>query len=100
MASLGVLLLVATTFAVIQAGRSGADAASIGAGAASVVVLGVFVAVERRRGDRALPPNLARRPAFAVANAAGVMNLGTLGILFLLSLFLQQVQHRSARASP
>ncbi|HTJ71795.1 MAG TPA: MFS transporter [Actinospica sp.] len=94
---LGVLLLVATTFAVIQAGRSGADAASIGAGAAAVLLLAAFVAVERRRGDRAmLPPSLARRPAFSIANtAAGVMNLGTLGVLFVLSLFLQQVQHRS-----
>jgi DHA2 family methylenomycin A resistance protein-like MFS transporter len=94
---LGVLLLVSTSFAVIQAGRSGADAASIGAAVLAVALLVAFVAVERRLGDRAmLPPDLARRPAFSVANtAAGVMNLGTLGVLFVLTLFLQSVQHRS-----
>jgi MFS transporter, DHA2 family, methylenomycin A resistance protein len=40
---------------------------------------------------------LLRRPAFAVANAiAGAMNFGSLGLLFLLTLFLQTVQQRSA----
>jgi DHA2 family methylenomycin A resistance protein-like MFS transporter len=44
-----------------------------------------------------LPPTLLRRPAFAVANtAAGVMNLCTLGTLFVLMLFLQSVQGRPA----
>lgn len=94
---LGVSLLVSTTFAVIQAGRSGVDAAAIGAAVAAVFLLTAFVAVERRRGDDAmLPPALARRPAFSVANTVAViMNLGTLGVLFVLTLFLQSVQHRS-----
>ena len=40
---------------------------------------------------------LLRRPAFAVANAvAAAMNFGSLGLLFLLTLFLQTVQQRSA----
>ena len=43
---------------------------------------------------------LLRRPAFAVANAvAAAMNFGSLGLLFLLSLFLQTVQQRSASAA-
>lgn len=43
---------------------------------------------------------LRRRPAFAVANAvAGTMNFGSLGLLFLLTLFLQTVQQRSASAA-
>src|SRR5205807_1907641 len=43
---------------------------------------------------------LLRRPAFAVANAVAVaMNFGSLGLLFLLSLFLQAVQQRSASAA-
>jgi MFS transporter, DHA2 family, methylenomycin A resistance protein len=47
-----------------------------------------------------LPLALFRRPAFSGANAvAGAMNLGTLGLLFLLTLFLQSVQHRSALAA-
>ena len=40
---------------------------------------------------------LFRRPAFTVANSvAGAMNLGTLGLLFLLTQYLQTVQGRSA----
>jgi hypothetical protein len=47
-----------------------------------------------------LPLDLVRRPAFTTANTvAGVMNLGTLGLLFLLTLYLQTVQHRSALAA-
>jgi DHA2 family methylenomycin A resistance protein-like MFS transporter len=43
---------------------------------------------------------LLRRPAFAAANAvAGAMNFGSLGLLFLLTLFLQGVQGRSAPAA-
>jgi len=43
---------------------------------------------------------LFRRPAFSVANAvAGAMKLGTLGLLFLLTSYLQTVQHRSALAA-
>lgn len=47
-----------------------------------------------------LPLGLFRRRTFAVANlAAGLMNFGTLGLLFMLTLFLQAVQHRSALAA-
>ena len=97
-AVLGVLLLVSATYAVIEAGRSGAPAApAIVAAVVGVAALVALVRVERRRGDAAmLPPDLMRRPRFAIANlAAGVMNLGTLGTLFVLTLFLQSVQHRS-----
>jgi len=48
---------------------------------------------EDRGPRRALA--LFRRPAFSVANAvAGVMNLGSVGLLFLVTLHLQGVQHR------
>jgi DHA2 family methylenomycin A resistance protein-like MFS transporter len=44
-----------------------------------------------------LPAALLRRPAFGAANAvAAAMNLGTLGTLFVLTLFLQDVHGRSA----
>jgi MFS transporter, DHA2 family, methylenomycin A resistance protein len=95
---LAVLLLLATTFAFIQAGRSGAGSpAVIVSVAAAVVLLAAFVRVERRRGDRAmLPLRLFRRAQFSVANAdAATMNLGTLGTLFVLTLFLQSTQGRS-----
>jgi MFS transporter, DHA2 family, methylenomycin A resistance protein len=96
--SLGVLTLIATTFAFIQGGRSGAGSpAVIAAAILAVVLLGAFLLTERTRGDDAmLPLPLFRRPDFSVANgAAGTMNLGTLGTLFVLTLFLQSVQHHS-----
>jgi DHA2 family methylenomycin A resistance protein-like MFS transporter len=47
-----------------------------------------------------LPLGLLRRPAFTVANAAaGTMNLCTLGMLFVLTLFLQDVQGRGPFAA-
>jgi DHA2 family methylenomycin A resistance protein-like MFS transporter len=97
-AALGVVLLVCATYAVIEAGRAGAPAApAFVAAVVAVAALALLIRVERRRGDEAmLPPDLMRRPRFATANvAAGVMNLGTLGTLFVLTLFLQSVQHRS-----
>lgn len=99
---LGSAVLVATTFAFIEGGRSGAgSAAVIAAAGVAVAALAGFAAAERARGDDAmLPPALLRRPGFDVANtAAGVMNLCTLGTLFVLMLFLQSVQHRSALAA-
>jgi DHA2 family methylenomycin A resistance protein-like MFS transporter len=77
-----------------------------------VVLVAALVALRTVRGDRvedARPDlgrlgravlGLLRRPAFAVANAvAAAMNFGSLGLLFLLTLFLQAVQHRSAPAA-
>lgn len=94
---LGGLLLAVVTFAVIQAGRGGSGSLVFGAAALAVVLLAGFVAAERAVPDPMLPPGLFRRPSFTVANAvAGTMNLGTLGLLFLLTLYLQTVQHRSA----
>jgi MFS transporter, DHA2 family, methylenomycin A resistance protein len=88
-ALLSVALLATLTFAII----AGAPAA----GVAAVALLAALVAVERRRPEPMLPPAPFRRPAFRAANAvAGAMNLGTLGTLFVLTLFLQDVQGRSA----
>ncbi|HEY7430648.1 MAG TPA: MFS transporter [Streptosporangiaceae bacterium] len=98
---LGALLLVAVTLAVIEGGRAGlASPVVLAAAVATVPLLAAFVLVERRHGEQAmLPLGLLRRPVFTVANAAaGVMNLGTLGTLFVLPLFLQSVQGRSALA--
>src|SRR5207248_8377060 len=92
------LLLLTITFAFIEGGHSGASSPLVIAGAvASALLLPAFVAVERRRGSEAmLPMGLFRRRAFSVANgAAAAMNLGTLGMIFVLALFLQSVQQRS-----
>jgi DHA2 family methylenomycin A resistance protein-like MFS transporter len=93
--ALGTATLLAITFAFVEGGRSGVTAPPvIAAAVAAVVLLGVFLLVERAQGESAmLPLNLFRQPAFSVANAAaGAMNLGTLGTLFVLTLFLQSVQ--------
>jgi DHA2 family methylenomycin A resistance protein-like MFS transporter len=94
---LGALLLAAVTFALVEAGHHGLDARAGAAGVLAVVLLVAFVVVERRAADPMLPPELFRTRGFVAANAvAGVMNLGTLGLLFLLTLYLQAVQGRSA----
>ncbi|VXB44853.1 MFS transporter [Aeromicrobium sp. 9AM] len=94
---LGVVLLSATTLAVIEAGHAGLAPLTGIAAAVAALALGAFVVAERRSPHPMLPPALWRRPAFAAANvAAGVMNLGTLGMLFLLTAYLQTVQDRNA----
>src|SRR3954447_19454550 len=95
--ALGALALAALTFAFIDAGRAGgASPAVVAAGAVAVVAAAALVAVERRAPDPMLPPALFARPRFAAANAvAGVMNLGSLGCIYLLTLFLQVLQRRS-----
>ena len=88
-AALTAAVLAALIFAII--------ASSLAAGVAAAALLAALVAVERRRSDPMLPAALFRRPAFAAANTvAAAMNLGTLGTLFVLTLFLQDVQGRSA----
>lgn len=93
------LLLPALTYAFIRGGRPGGGGAPVvAAGLVAVAALAALVLAERRRGEQAmLPPALFRQAGFDVANAAaGVMNLCTLGTLFVLTLFLQSLQHRSA----
>jgi MFS transporter, DHA2 family, methylenomycin A resistance protein len=88
-AVLAAALLATVTFAII--------AGSPVAGVAAVALLGALAAVERRQTEPMLPAALLRRPSFGAANAVGAaMNLGTLGTLFVLTLFLQDVQGHSA----
>ncbi len=94
---LGALVLATATFAVIQTGQAGLDVPVIAAIVVAVLSLVGYLRVERTVADPMLPLGLFRRPAFSTANGvAGVMNLGTLGLLFLLTLFLKDLQHRSA----
>jgi MFS transporter, DHA2 family, methylenomycin A resistance protein len=94
--ALGGLLLAAVTFAFIQAGHTGLGAPVLVAIAVALVSLGCFLVVERSTPDPMLPLVMLTRRSFSTANAvAGMMNLGTLGLLFLLTLYLQTVQHRS-----
>ncbi|MEU6258340.1 MFS transporter [Streptomyces sp. NPDC047043] len=96
---LGSLLLLTTTYTFIEGGRAGAGSPQVLAAVVlALLAVPALTMAEIRRGDDAmLPVSLLRRPAFDAANvAAGIMNLGTLGTLFALMLFLQSVQHRSA----
>lgn len=82
--ALGAVTLAAATFAVIQTGHSGLDAPAVIAIVVAVIALGGFLRVEHTTADPMLPLALFRRPAFSAANGvAAVMNLGTLGPLFL-----------------
>ena len=94
---LGALALTALTLAAIEAGREGLGSPPAVAGLAVTLIAGAaFVAVERRAARPMLPLSLLRRSRFAAANAvAGSMNLGTLGMLFVFTLYLQSVQGHS-----
>lgn len=97
---LAAALLAAVTFAFIDAGAAGLSEPVIAALVAIPALAGGLAAVERRAADPMLPLALFRRPAFTVANgAAGVMNLSTLGLLFVLTLYLQDVHGDSALAA-
>jgi MFS transporter, DHA2 family, methylenomycin A resistance protein len=95
-ACLGGLLLATVVVAVVDAGHTGLSVRTLTAAPLAVVLLVAFIVAERSRLDPMLPLGLFRRPAFTTANlVAGAMNLGTLGLLFLLTLYLQNVQQRS-----
>jgi DHA2 family methylenomycin A resistance protein-like MFS transporter len=90
--ALATALLGTATYALIE--RSSA------AGVIAVVLLAALVAVERRVAQPMLPPELFRRPAFCAATAvAGTMNLCSNGTLFVLTLYLQDVEGRSPLAA-
>ncbi|HEY1854526.1 MAG TPA: MFS transporter [Solirubrobacterales bacterium] len=91
---LGTVALVALVFALIEGGHSGFAAAPvIAAAVVALAALIAFVAVELRQRRPLLDVRWFARPEFSGANAgAGLMNLGTLGALFALSLFLQDAR--------
>jgi DHA2 family methylenomycin A resistance protein-like MFS transporter len=88
---LGTIALAALVFALIEGGHSGFGTESVVAAVLiALAALGSFVAVELRRRRPLIDVRWFSRPEFTGANAgAGLMNLGTLGALFALSLFLQ-----------
>jgi DHA2 family methylenomycin A resistance protein-like MFS transporter len=91
---IGAALLAAITFAFIEGGRGNDVTVAV---PAVVVLLAAFWWVERRAADPVLDLRLFRSPGFAAANAvAATMNLVSLGLVFVLTLYLQRVQGRSA----
>lgn len=94
--ALGACSLGLVTFAFIEGGRHGLSTPVVLAAIGAISVSVLFVATELRRADPMLPPALFGRARFSAANAvAGVMNFSTLGLLFILTLYLQDVRHRS-----
>jgi DHA2 family methylenomycin A resistance protein-like MFS transporter len=89
---LGTGALVAAVFALIEGGREGFGSAPALAGAVvAAALLGAFAVVELRSPAPMLDLRWFARPEFSGANAgSGLMNLGTLGALFAISLYLQQ----------
>ncbi|MET7285203.1 MFS transporter [Streptomyces sp. NPDC005573] len=87
-----VIALTALTFAVIEDGTTSAAAWAVAVAAAAL-----FVRIESRQPHPVVPPGLFRDRAVRVAVAAGAAcSVAFYGTIFLFSLFLQQVQGRSA----
>jgi DHA2 family methylenomycin A resistance protein-like MFS transporter len=86
-----IVFLAALVGALIEGRHAGWGSAPIaGALGLAAVALGVLLAVERRAEEPLLEPGYFRNAAFSAANAgAGLMNLGVLGALFVLTLLLQ-----------
>ncbi|WP_217544137.1 MFS transporter [Streptomyces sp. GbtcB6] len=87
-----VVTLTALTFAVIEGGTPGLAAFAVALAAAVL-----FVRVERRQAHPVVPLELFRDGAVRVSVAAGVAcSVAFYGVVFVFSLFFQQVQGRSA----
>lgn len=97
-ALLGILFLASLTLVFIEGSPAGWTATPVMlASACAVFALISFVLVERSSASSMLPLDLFRTPGFVEANTvAGLMNMVVLGTLFVLTLYLQVVQGRSA----
>jgi DHA2 family methylenomycin A resistance protein-like MFS transporter len=98
--AMGAGFLALSTFTVIRAGDSGFDPLVASGAVLALALLVGFLRAERASRDPMLPLELFRRRAFRAANAAAlVMNFATLGLLFVLTQYLQGVRHDSALAA-
>ncbi|WDV56760.1 MFS transporter [Streptomyces coeruleorubidus] len=87
-----VVALTALTFAVIERGTTGLVALAV-----AVAAVVTFVRVEARQAHPVVPPGLFRSRNVSVAVAAGAaVSVAFYGVVFVFSLFFQQVQGRSA----
>jgi DHA2 family methylenomycin A resistance protein-like MFS transporter len=95
------LSLWALSYALIEAGNAGWGAPRVLAAFVATIVLAVACAVtEARSAAPVFPRTLFARPAFVACLTAGVvLSLGTYGILFVESIYLQSVRHLSALAT-
>lgn len=79
--------------AIIEGGRSGwISVVVLAAFAAALIGFALFLGIEWRAPQPMLPLSLFSRPLFSVASAAGLMvNVAFYGLMFLLSLYFQQL---------
>jgi DHA2 family methylenomycin A resistance protein-like MFS transporter len=96
-----VLTLAALAAATIQGGRDGwTRPAVLGGYALAAAAFAAFVAAEARSRQPMLPLDLFRRRTFTAAAAIGLaLNIAVYGLIFVLSLFFQRTQGRSALAT-
>lgn len=88
-----VVALAALVFAVIEAGRYGANAVVVAMAVLAALAVVAFGWSSRRAQWPMVPPELWRHPAFSSANVVAlVMNLTTNGFLFVTTLYLQDVR--------
>ncbi|HEY2206812.1 MAG TPA: MFS transporter [Pseudonocardia sp.] len=93
---LAALTLVSVVFVVVDAGHHGARPPGAVALLVALVAGAGLVARQRTADHPALPTDLLRRPAFLGPNVAALlMNLVVNGSLYVLTLYLQTVQHRA-----
>jgi DHA2 family methylenomycin A resistance protein-like MFS transporter len=91
------LCLAAAVFCVINAGREGVSGLTLASAVTALAAAATFVFVEHRTSDPTLPLGLLRSAGFVGANAvAAAMNTVGIGTIFVLTLYLQSVQHHSA----
>ncbi|MDN0195054.1 MFS transporter [Streptomyces sp. S.PNR 29] len=87
-----IVALTALTFAVIEGGTTGLVASAV-----AVVAAALFLRIEARQAHPVVPLGLFRSRNVSVAVAAGAAcSVAFYGVVFLFSLFFQQVQGRSA----
>ena len=98
---LGAATLTACALGLIEGGRDGWTSPLTLAELAAAVVLGcAFVRAQRRAVAPMLPLELFRDRRFTVANGAALaMNLVGIGLVFVTTLYLQDVQHRPPLAA-
>jgi MFS transporter, DHA2 family, methylenomycin A resistance protein len=90
--ALGTAALGALVFTLIEAGRAGfGSTATLTGGALALAALAGFLVAEQRSRRPLLDLGWFRRAEFSGANVgSALMNLGTLGALFAIGLYLQQ----------
>jgi EmrB/QacA subfamily drug resistance transporter len=90
--ALGTAALAGLVFVLIEGGRAGfGSVATLGGGVIALAALAGFVGVERRSRRPLLDLGWFRRQEFSGANVgSALMNLGTLGGIFAIGLYLQQ----------